>query len=266
MISALRELDPTIRVEGLGGRRMEAAGCAVRERMADKAVTYRRVENITGLSGTAVNVCQMVFGNMGDDCGTGVCFTRDPSTGESTFYGDFLINAQGEDVVAGVRTPLRLAELQTLMPEVYEQLEAMRVILEIHYKDMQDLEFTIERGKLYMLQCRTGKRSPQAAFKIAVDQATRPLMTKAAARELVKKKYLPARYAAAATSPNITQEQAIQRINAADVERLFFPVLERLQERPPGHFFQDRHHEEKGDDRPDHKPEIGLKKGFHLTL
>ncbi len=200
--------------------------------MADKAVTYRRVENIIGLTGTAVNVCRMVFGNMGDDCGTGVCFTRDPSTGESTFYGDFLINAQGEDVVAGVRTPLRLAELQTLMPEVYEQLEAMRVILEIHYKDMQDLEFTIERGKLYMLQCRTGKRSPQAAFKIAVDQATRPLMTKAAARELVKKKYLPARYAAAATSPNITKEQAIRRINAADVERLFFPVLDPSV--PPG--------------------------------
>src|SRR3990167_1280552 len=103
--------------------------------MADKAVTYRRVENITGLSGTAVNVCRMVFGNMGDDCGTGVCFTRDPSTGECTFYGDFLINAQGEDVVAGVRTPLKLADLQSMMPKVYEQLEAMRVILETHYKD-----------------------------------------------------------------------------------------------------------------------------------
>ncbi|MDO8632879.1 MAG: PEP/pyruvate-binding domain-containing protein, partial [Phycisphaerales bacterium] len=180
--------------------------------MADKATTYRRVENITGLTGTAVNVCQMVFGNMGDDCGTGVCFTRDPSTGECTFYGDFLINAQGEDVVAGVRTPLRLEELRTLMPEVYDQLEAMRVILEIHYKEMQDLEFTIERGKLYMLQCRTGKRSPQAAFKIAVDQATRPLLSASAANRLVKKRFLPKKYAAAAIKPIITKDNAIQRI------------------------------------------------------
>ncbi|MBI4717209.1 MAG: pyruvate, phosphate dikinase [Planctomycetes bacterium] len=194
--------------------------------MADKAVTYRRVENITGLTGTAVNVCQMVFGNMGDDCGTGVCFTRDPSTGECVFYGDLLINAQGEDVVAGVRTPLRLAELQTRMPEVYEQLEAMRVMLEVHYKDMQDLEFTIERGKLYMLQCRVGKRSPQAAFKIAVDQASRGLLTAGDARRLVKKNYLPPRYARAASRPIITRDEAINRISAADVERLFYPVLD----------------------------------------
>jgi len=194
--------------------------------MADKATTYRRVENITGLTGTAVNVCQMVFGNMGDDCGTGVCFTRDPSTGECTFYGDFLINAQGEDVVAGVRTPLRLEELSTLMPEVYDQLEAMRVILEVHYKDMQDLEFTIERGKLFMLQCRTGKRSPQAAFKIAVDQATRPLLSTTAANALVKKGFLPKKYAVAAAKPIITRIEAIQRVSAADVERLFFPVLD----------------------------------------
>jgi len=163
---------------------------------------------------------------MGDDCGTGVCFTRDPSTGECTFYGDFLINAQGEDVVAGVRTPLRLEELRTLMPEVYDQLEAMRVILEVHYKDMQDLEFTIERGKLYMLQCRTGKRSPQAAFKIAVDQATKPLLSASSANRLVKKRFLPKKYANAAVKPIITKEDAIQRITAADVERLFFPVLD----------------------------------------
>jgi len=194
--------------------------------MADKAVTYRRVENITGLKGTAVNICQMVFGNMGDDCGTGVCFTRDPSTGEAEYYGDLLINAQGEDVVAGVRTPLKLDELQRLMPECYEQLEAVRVMLELHYKEMQDLEFTIERGKLYMLQCRTGKRSPQAAFKIAVDQATKPLITKAAATKLVKKKYLQKKYAAAASKPIITQDEAIQRIQAADIERLFYPVLD----------------------------------------
>ncbi len=194
--------------------------------MSDKAVTYRRVENITGLTGTAVNICQMVFGNMGEDCATGVCFTRDPSTGEGVFYGDMLINAQGEDVVAGIRTPMKLIELKTIMPEVYEQLEAVRVILEVHYQEMQDLEFTVERGQLYMLQCRTGKRSPGAAFKIAVDQATRGLMTSAAARRLVKKRYLPKRYALAATKPVITKDEAIQRITAADVERLFYPVID----------------------------------------
>jgi len=194
--------------------------------MADKAVTYRRVENITGLKGTAVNVCQMVFGNMGDDSGTGVCFTRDPSTGEAEYYGDLLINAQGEDVVAGVRTPLKLDELKQRMPDCYQQLEAVRVMLELHYKDMQDLEFTIERGKLYMLQCRTGKRSPQAAFRIAVEQATKPLIGKALATKLVKKKYLPKKYASLATKPIITKDDAIERIKAADIERLFYPVLD----------------------------------------
>ncbi len=194
--------------------------------MAEKAVTYRRVENITGLPGTAVNVCQMVFGNMGDDSGTGVCFTRDPSTGESIFYGDLLINAQGEDVVAGIRTPLKLSDLETLMPEVFEQLEAVRVMLEVHYKDMQDLEFTIERGKLYMLQCRVGKRSPQAAFRIAVEQATKGLMGKAEASRLAKKGYLPKQYVAPASKPIISRDQAVGRVQAADVERLFYPVLD----------------------------------------
>jgi pyruvate,orthophosphate dikinase len=194
--------------------------------MAEKAETYRRVERITGLNGTAVNICQMVFGNMGEDSGTGVCFTRDPSTGDTAFYGDWLINAQGEDVVAGTRTPLRLAELKTFMPEVYEQLEAVRAILEVHYKDMQDLEFTVERGKLFMLQCRAGKRSPGAAFKIAVDQATKGLMTMAAAKRLAKKKYLPNRYATAATKPVITRDEAILRIDSSYIERLFYPVLD----------------------------------------
>lgn len=194
--------------------------------MLDKAITYRKVENITDLKGTAVNICQMVFGNMGDDCGTGVCFTRDPSTGESVFYGDLLINAQGEDVVSGVRTPLRLDRLKDLMPDVYQQLEAVRVILEVHYKDMQDLEFTIERNKLYMLQCRTGKRSPQAAFKIAVDQATKGLMPASVSQKLVKKKYLPAKYASAATKAIISRDEAIFRIEPVDIERLFFPVLD----------------------------------------
>jgi pyruvate,orthophosphate dikinase len=203
-----------------------AIDAVFRSWMGEKAVTYRRVENITGLSGTAVNVCQMVFGNMGDDCGTGVCFTRDPSTGEPTFYGDMLINAQGEDVVAGVRTPIHLNELEQLMPEVYDQLEAMRVMLEVHYKDMQDLEFTIERGKLYMLQCRTGKRSPTAAFRMAVDHATKGLMSAAEANRLVRKGYLPKRFAAAASRPVITKDEAIQRVTGADIERLFLPVID----------------------------------------
>src|SRR5579862_4975501 len=121
---------------------------------AEKAVTYRRVERITGLLGTAVNVVQMVFGNNGDNSGTGVCFTRDPSTGEKIFYGDFLINAQGEDVVAGIRTPMHLTELRKRMPKVYKQLERARQLLERHYRDMQDMEFTVEEGRLYMLQTR----------------------------------------------------------------------------------------------------------------
>ncbi|TWT45878.1 Pyruvate, phosphate dikinase [Phycisphaerae bacterium RAS1] len=192
---------------------------------ADKAVTYRRVEKITTLKGTGVNICQMVFGNMGDDSGTGVCFTRDPSTGANEYYGDLLINAQGEDVVAGIRTPLHLSDLKKLMPEVYEQLEAVRAMLEIHYGDMQDLEFTVERGKLYMLQCRSGKRAPAAAFKIAVEQATRPLLDKAEVAKLVKKGYLPKRYADAASKPVITKEQAVLRMNGVDIERLFYPII-----------------------------------------
>src|SRR5271157_2206952 len=137
-----------------------AIGAVFGSWMAEKAVTYRRVERITGLLGTAVNVVQMVFGNTGDNSGTGVCFTRDPSTGEKSFYGDFLINAQGEDVVAGIRTPMHLDKLAKLMPKVYKQLERAREKLEKHYRDMQDMEFTVENGKLYMLQTRTGKRTP----------------------------------------------------------------------------------------------------------
>ncbi len=192
---------------------------------ADKAVTYRRVEKITNLTGTAVNVQQMVFGNMGEDSGTGVCFTRDPSTGENVFYGDMLVNAQGEDVVAGIRTPIKLTELGERMPAIYDQLCAVRAILEIHYGEMQDLEFTFERGRLYMLQCRTGKRTPAAAFRIAVEQATQPLMTRAEARRLAKAGFLPAKYVAAASKPVISKDQAIARITREDIERLFYPVI-----------------------------------------
>ncbi|MCG3126936.1 MAG: Pyruvate, phosphate dikinase [Phycisphaerae bacterium] len=192
---------------------------------ADKAVTYRRVEKISDLNGTAVNVQQMVFGNMGDDCGTGVCFTRDPSTGDNEFYGDMLINAQGEDVVAGIRTPLRLVELKKHIPAAWEQLCAVRAILECHYRDMQDLEFTVERGTLYMLQCRTGKRTPAAAFRIAVDQATKPLLARSEAATLVKKGYLPSKYLASATRPVLEKDQAIARIQPEDIQRLFYPVI-----------------------------------------
>jgi pyruvate,orthophosphate dikinase len=165
---------------------------------AEKAVTYRKVEKISDLKGTAVNIVQMVYGNKGDKSGTGVCFTRDPNTGENVFYGDCLINAQGEDVVAGIRTPMKLIELEKLLPKAYKDLVKVRSILEKHYKEMQDLEFTIEDEKLYMLQCRTGKRSPAATFQIAVD--------------MVKEKL-------------ISKEQAVARVTSEDIERLFYPVI-----------------------------------------
>src|SRR5207253_9408259 len=125
----------------------------------NKAIQYRRIERITGLKGTAVNVQAMVFGNMGDSSGTGVAFTRDPNTGENVFYGDYLINAQREDVVAGIRTPEPISKLQDQMPQVYKQLLDIRQNLEKHYKEMQDIEFTVQVGTLYMLQTRTGKRT-----------------------------------------------------------------------------------------------------------
>jgi pyruvate,orthophosphate dikinase len=194
--------------------------------MAKKAVDYRNAEKITGLKGTAVNVQEMVFGNMGEDCGTGVCFTRDPNTGENLYYGDMLFNAQGEDVVAGVRTPLKLEELHRIMPDVYDQLEAVRIILEVEYGEMQDLEFTIEQGELFMLQCRTGKRSPAAAFEIAVDQASKPLIPPARAKELIKKKLVPKATALKATKPLISREAAVARIKPVDIERLFYPEID----------------------------------------
>src|ERR1700729_3810953 len=162
-----------------------AIGAVFESWMAEKAVTYRRVEHITGLLGTAVNVVRMVFGNTGENSGTGVCFTRDPSTGEKTFYGDFLINAQGEDVVAGIRTPMHLSELKRLMPKVYGQLEKARRQMELHYRDMQDMEFTVEEGKLYMLQTRNGKRTPSATFRIAADMVKEGLIKKEEALDRV---------------------------------------------------------------------------------
>ena len=144
----------------------------------ERAVTYRRLNKIPGDWGTAVNVQAMAYGNMGDNSGTGVAFTRDPGTGEKRFFGEYLINAQGEDVVAGVRTPLPIAALQKQMPKIYAELEAIYKRLEKHYRDMQDIEFTIQEGKLYMLQCRVGKRTAAAAVKIAVDLVKERLIGK----------------------------------------------------------------------------------------
>jgi len=155
-----------------------AIGAVFRGWMGPRAVKYREVENIRNLLGTAVNVQAMVFGNMGDTSGTGVCFTRDPNHGEASLFGEFLINAQGEDVVAGIRTPKPIAELQTVMPEVYDEFKANTEILEKHYGDMQDVEFTIQEGKLFMLQTRNGKRGGEAAVKIAVDLVKEGLLTK----------------------------------------------------------------------------------------
>ncbi len=179
-----------------------AIGAVFGSWMADKAVTYRKVEKLFGVKGTAVNVVQMVFGNKGDTSGTGVCFTRDPNTGENTFYGDYLVNAQGEDVVAGIRTPIRLSDFEKKDPKAYKQLCDVRSILEKHYKDMQDLEFTVEEGTLYMLQCRTGKRSPAAAFKIASDLVQERLITK---------------------------EVAVSRIRTSDIEGIFYPAIDKSQ-------------------------------------
>jgi pyruvate,orthophosphate dikinase len=144
--------------------------------MGHKAVEFRRIERISGLRGTAVNVQAMVFGNMGTGSGTGVAFTRDPNNGENTFYGDYLINAQGEDVVAGIRTPEHIDQLDKEMPEVYKQLLAIRNTLEQHYKEMQDIEFTVQDGKLYMLQTRTGKRTGTSAVRIAVEMVQEGLI------------------------------------------------------------------------------------------
>ncbi|WP_432799972.1 pyruvate, phosphate dikinase [Poriferisphaera sp. WC338] len=175
--------------------------------MIDKAVIYRRIEGIIGLAGTAVNVQTMVFGNMGDDCGTGVAFTRNPATGQNKFYGEFLINAQGEDVVAGIRTPQPVAEMpkwkapnnKTVGKEAHATLMKIKTTLEKHYKDVQDIEFTIEQGKLYMLQTRNGKRTGAAAVKIACD--------------MVKEKL-------------ISEKEAVKRIPAGDLTQLLLPSFD----------------------------------------
>lgn len=167
--------------------------------MGKRAVDYRRLNKIPDNLGTAVNVCTMVFGNMGDDSGTGVAFTRDPGTGENELFGEYLANAQGEDVVAGIRTPMKIAELKEKNPKVYEQFRKLARQMEKHYREMQDLEFTVERGKLWMLQTRTGKRTARAAVKIAVD--------------MVKEKL-------------ITKEEAVQRVEPGHIVQLLMPQFD----------------------------------------
>ncbi|MBC7841505.1 MAG: pyruvate, phosphate dikinase [Gemmatimonadaceae bacterium] len=173
--------------------------------MLKKAVDYRRVNGIPDDIGTAVNVVAMVFGNMGDDSGTGVAFTRDPSTGERAFYGEFLVNAQGEDVVAGIRTPLRIERMSELLPDAYAELMQTQLALETHFRDMQDLEFTVERGKLYLLQTRNGKRTAAAALRIARDMVDEGL---------------------------ITTHEAVMRIPAHQLDQLLHPVIDSGQRAP----------------------------------
>jgi pyruvate,orthophosphate dikinase len=159
--------------------------------MNPRAVKYRQINTITGLRGTAVNIQAMVYGNMGEDSGTGVCFTRNPATGENKLYGEFLLNAQGEDVVAGIRTPHDIQEMRRLMPDIYEELVQATQRLENHYGEMQDIEFTVEQGDLYILQTRDGKRTGPAAIKIAVEMVEEDLISKArAVRDLVEPHHL----------------------------------------------------------------------------
>lgn len=184
--------------------------------MNHRAITYRRLHDIPESWGTAVNVQAMVFGNMGDTSATGVAFTRNPSTGEKALYGEFLVNAQGEDVVAGIRTPQNLTEaariaagsdkpsLEKVMPEAFAAFVDIANRLERHYRDMQDLEFTIERGKLWMLQTRSGKRTAKAALKIAVDMAGEGL---------------------------IGRDEAVARIDPASLEQLLHPTIDPKAER-----------------------------------
>ena len=169
---------------------LEAVKAVFRSWNNDRAITYRRLNDIPSSWGTAVNVQEMVYGNRGDDCGTGVAFTRNPATGEKKLYGEYLMNAQGEDVVAGIRTPQTIDTLKEVMPDCYDQFVNICNILENHYKDMQDMEFTIENGKLFMLQTRNGKRTAQAALKIAVDLVNEGMISKEEALLKVEPKQL----------------------------------------------------------------------------
>ena len=169
---------------------IEAVTAVFRSWNNERAIYYRRMNDIPSSWGTAVNVQEMVYGNSGDKSGTGVAFTRNPATGENKLYGEYLINAQGEDVVAGIRTPQPISTLESVMPEVYKQFSEIAKTLESHYKDMQDMEFTIENGKLFMLQTRNGKRTAPAALKVAVDLVNEGMITKEEALLKVEPKQL----------------------------------------------------------------------------
>ncbi|GAB3623661.1 pyruvate, phosphate dikinase [Mariniluteicoccus endophyticus] len=171
-----------------------------------RAEVYRRANNISAELGTAVNVMQMVFGNRGDDSATGVCFTRNPSTGAKELYGEFLVNAQGEDVVAGIRTPRPLGEMKEVLPQAYDELIATMHKMEQHYKDMQDMEFTIEQGKLYLLQTRNGKRTAAAALKVAADMVEEGILTK---------------------------EEALHRVEPAQLDQLLHPAIDPAHGQTP---------------------------------
>ena len=181
---------------------MEAVKAVFRSWNTARAILYRQLNEIPDSIGTAVNVQSMVFGNMGDTSGTGVAFTRNAATGEKKLFGEFLVNAQGEDVVAGIRTPQPIAEMAQAFPEVYAEFERIANLLENHYKDMQDMEFTVERGKLYMLQTRNGKRTAPAAVKIAVDMVAEGLIDK---------------------------EEAVMRIEPAQIDQLLHPTFDAEQ-------------------------------------
>ena len=178
---------------------MEAVKAVFRSWDNPRAIVYRRMNDIPGDWGTAVNVQTMVFGNKGDTSGTGVAFTRNPSTGAKGIYGEYLINAQGEDVVAGVRTPQPITQLEKDLPECYSQFMELAMKLENHYKDMQDMEFTIEEGKLYFLQTRNGKRTAQAAIQIACDLVDEGM---------------------------ITPKEAVMRIEAKSLDQLLHPMFD----------------------------------------
>ncbi|MBI3004647.1 MAG: pyruvate, phosphate dikinase [Ignavibacteriales bacterium] len=179
-----------------------AIGAVFGSWMNDRAIAYRKLYDIPESWGTAVNVQTMVFGNMGEDSGTGVAFTRDAATGENVFYGEFLMNAQGEDVVAGIRTPLPIAQLAASDSKIYKQLDGIRKVLEKHYRDMMDIEFTIQQGRLFMLQCRVGKRTAFAAIKIAVDMVGEKL---------------------------ISEKEALMRIEPDQLNQLLRPIFDVLE-------------------------------------
>ncbi len=181
---------------------LESAKAVFRSWDNPRAIVYRRMNDIPSDWGTAVNVQAMVFGNMGNDSGTGVAFTRNPSTGENKLYGEFLMNAQGEDVVAGIRTPMPIDEMKKIMPEVYEQFTNIAMTLEKHYRDMQDMEFTIERGKLFMLQTRNGKRTAAAALQVACDLVREGM---------------------------ITEEEALLKIDPRSLDSLLHPTFDTAQ-------------------------------------